>query len=71
MNTKELIELLSTLPPDMRVVVRGYEDGVDDVQGFRHTRLILNKNKGTWYYGAHEENNNGEVEAVELWGGNE
>jgi hypothetical protein len=31
MNIKELIAELQKHPPEMRVVVSGYEDGVDDI----------------------------------------
>ena len=32
MTIAELIRILQTHPPDMRVVVNGYEDGYDDLE---------------------------------------
>ena len=34
MKVKELIEKLSQLDPELMVVVRGYEGGVDEVSGY-------------------------------------
>ena len=31
MTVEELIQLLETYPPDLRVVVNGYEEGYDDL----------------------------------------
>lgn len=36
----------------MRVVVRGYEDGVDDIKKVKVVKLRLGSNK-EWYYGEH------------------
>ena len=33
MTIEELIQLLAQHPPDLRVVVNGYEDGFDDPDG--------------------------------------
>jgi hypothetical protein len=32
MDTEELIRILQTCPPDLRVVVSGYEEGYDDLE---------------------------------------
>ena len=55
MTIAELIEKLKEYPQDTRVVTRGYEGGVDDVDFVEETEIYLNYNKGVWYYGNHEE----------------
>lgn len=54
MTIAELIEELQNYPQDTRVVVRGYEGGVNDVDEVELTEIYLNYNAGTWYYGKHE-----------------
>jgi hypothetical protein len=53
MTIAELIEKLQKYPQDLRVVVRGYEGGVDDVDYVEETEIYLNHNTA-WYYGKHE-----------------
>jgi hypothetical protein len=53
MTVSELIEELQKYPQDIRVVVRGYEGGVDDVGYLEDTYISLNENTA-WYYGKHE-----------------
>jgi len=56
MTVAELIKELSKLEnQDARAVVRGYEGGVDDVDEITFMKISLDANKGTWYYGCHEE----------------
>jgi hypothetical protein len=53
MNVKELREKLAEYPDDMRVVLNGYEGGVEDVETVDEVILKLNiHNK--WYYVSHE-----------------
>jgi len=54
MIVSELIEKLKDLPPDTRVVVPGYEGGLDDMDTIEETEIYLNCNT-SWYYGPHEE----------------
>jgi hypothetical protein len=54
MTIAELIKEFEKYPQDTRVVVRGYEGGVDDVGGVKETEIYLNYNT-SWYYGKHEE----------------
>ena len=54
MLVKELIEELQSLNPEARVVVRGYEGGLEDVENCKEVYLDLNVNS-VWYYGKHEE----------------
>ena len=53
MNVKELMDRLSEFPQDMRVVISGFEGGVNDVQGAAEIEIFLNRNTA-WYYGRHE-----------------
>jgi len=59
MTIKELIETLSTLDPELRVVTRGYEGGYDDIawpvgkDSPNVIDLALHVNPA-WYYGNHE-----------------
>ena len=56
MTIHELIQLLAAHPPDMRVVVDGYEDGFDDLESHlirvREIRLDAGE---AWWEGRHRE----------------
>ena len=56
MTVSELIEELSKLEDqNARVVVRGYEGGVNDLRSdFDYIKIALDINLDTWYYGDHE-----------------
>ena len=54
MNVKELIQLLRKHPPEMRVIVDGYEGGYDDTRGLEIKNIALNAHK-EWYYGPHAD----------------
>ncbi len=54
MTIKELIETLSKFDPDTPVVIRGYEDGYNDVSIVRPKTMQLNVNEKHHYYGAHD-----------------
>ena len=47
MTTGELIRLLAEYPPDLRVVVDGYEDGYDDLSEGRIAPVKITLNTGT------------------------
>lgn len=53
MTVKELIEKLKEFDENMRVVVAGYEGGVDDANSAIAVKIKLNQNTA-WYYGKHE-----------------
>ncbi len=59
MKVKELIETLSQLDPELMVVIRGYEGGVDEVDKYELCDVELNVNT-EWYYGKHETLKKGE-----------
>ncbi len=56
MTVNELIRLLETHPPDLRVVVDGYEDGYDDLSPEQLRMVKISLNTGTReYVGAHDD----------------
>lgn len=66
MKVKELIEKLQQCDPEKMVVQQGYEGGHGEVTRVREIRLKLNVNTA-WYYGPHEEDKDGECEAINIW----
>ena len=50
MTVDELIRLLAKHPPDLRVVVNGYEDGYDDLapEQVATVKIALNTGKHRW-----------------------
>ena len=73
MTTHELARKLLE-GPDVRVVVRGYEGGVNDVSEISEPSPIALNISSKWYLGAHELNPYKEVTtetAIELRGVNE
>ena len=54
MTVGNLIELLKEHDPNLPVMVRGYEGGVDDVNVLEKIKVVLNSNTTEWYYGDHE-----------------
>ena len=54
MKVNELIEKLKACPQDARVVVPGYEDGMDEVTGTEEIFVMPDAHKDQWYYGIHD-----------------
>ena len=56
MTVQQLIDLLGNHPPDMRVVVNGYEGGYDDLspRQIAQIKIALNAGSSEWE-GKHEE----------------
>jgi len=53
MTVAALIEKLKEMPQDAMVVVRGYEDGVDEVDCIKECEVLTDYYEES-YYGAHE-----------------
>ena len=54
MTVRELIELLAAYPPELRVVVNGYEGGFDDVARERISVNRIELDRGEhWWEGRH------------------
>jgi hypothetical protein len=70
MNVQELIESLKSLPPDKKVVIRGYEEGYNDISEIREIRIVLRPDL-PWYYGQYLlGSKQDDIEAIELFGEN-
>ena len=78
MNIKELIEMLYQFDPETRVIVKGYEDGFNDISEVKEMSIMLNVHR-EWYYGVHDKPcpeykemlpNSTEVKAIYLGGKN-
>jgi hypothetical protein len=56
MTNKELIEHLSTLDPDTRIIVRGYEGGCTELETHKIKPMVvlLGYHGKSSYYGEHE-----------------
>ncbi len=70
MTAKELINLLQEQPPEIKVVVRGYEDGYNDIQQLKTLKLRKDIN-AKWYYGEYfQDDSEHSIDAIELYGEN-
>jgi hypothetical protein len=70
MTAKELILKLQQLEPDTKIVVRGYEDGYNDIIKLKEVKIKIAK-YAAWYYGEYEDSNDPDaVEAVDIFGEN-
>lgn len=70
MTAKELINLLQELPPEIKIVVRGYEEGYNDIQQLKPLKLRKKMN-AKWYYGEYFANDSEHsIDAFELYGEN-
>ena len=63
LKVKNLITLLSEMPADADVVLKGYEGGVDDVLNVKLVKIKKDIH-AEWYYGRHEIDEAGGVQAV-------
>ena len=70
MTAKELIVKLQQLEPDTKIVVRGYEDGYNDVIKLKEVKIKIAKN-AAWYYGEYEDSSDTDaIEAIDIFGEN-
>jgi hypothetical protein len=70
MTAAELISELQKLPPNTRIIVRGYEEGYNDILKLIPMKIKLNVHEH-WYEGAHEMSDDDiGIDAVELFGEN-
>ena len=70
MTVKELINELQMLPPDTKIVVRGYEDGYNDILKLITVR-IKQLPESKWYVGEYDESTDKDaVNAINLFGEN-
>jgi hypothetical protein len=70
MIADELIRHLQQLPPGTKIVVRGYEDGYNDILRLRPVKIKVNP-EAAWYYGEYLDNKGTDaIDAIELFGEN-
>ena len=71
MTTTELIQQLQSLPPETKVVVRGYEDGYNDILRLRVLKIKPNEN-AHWFEGEYEESKDADaIDCIDLYGENQ
>lgn len=71
MTAQELINHLKTLPPDTKIVVRGYEDGYNDILKLNSVKIKA-KVDAYWFDGEFENSDDaGATIAVDLYGENQ
>lgn len=63
MKVIDLLTLLSQMPSEADVVVKGYEGGVDDVVNVKLVKIKKNVND-EWYYGKHAIDEASDIQAV-------
>lgn len=70
MTAQELINHLQNLPPETKVVVRGYEDGYNDILKLRPVKIKPNENSH-WYDGEYADSKDDDtIDAIDLFGEN-
>lgn len=62
MTIKELKQKIENLPDEMKVLVNGYEDGLDEVSSAQVLPIKLNTNDQEWS-GPHEIDESSEAKA--------
>jgi hypothetical protein len=63
MNIRDLIETLSQLDPEMRVVVAGYEGGFNDITQIQPCEIRLNVHQD-WFYGSHAKADDPQIQSL-------
>ena len=70
MTASELIIELQKLSPDTKIVVRGYEDGYNDILKLKEVKIKRKEDSG-WYVGEYEDSTDADaVNAINLFGEN-
>jgi hypothetical protein len=75
MTAIELIHELKKLPYETKIIIRGYEDGYNDILKLEERQIIPHRHQVEWYYGEYEDVMKDDdklkaIKAVELWGKN-
>lgn len=70
MTVQELINHLQNQPPETKVVIRGYEDGYNDIFPLKKVK-IKPRVDAYWFDGEYEDSNDADaIDAVDLFGEN-
>lgn len=64
MNVEELIQALSQYPKDRKVLIRGYENGLDGLVATKEVAIV--PHQGAWYEGSYKATPAGNEKAVYL-----
>ena len=59
MTVEELIEKLAKFPPEMEVVVNGYEGGYTKLTEIEELKITNEPVNNAWYFGSYDEDDNG------------
>ncbi len=71
MTAQQLIQHLQTLPPTTKIVVRGYENGYNNILQLKEVK-IKPKANAHWYDGEFENSNDEDaITAIDLYGENQ
>jgi hypothetical protein len=70
MTASELIRKLNDLPPEIKIVVRGYENGYNDIIILKNRKITINKGRNWWDGEFIDSEENDAIQAVELFGDN-
>lgn len=71
MTVAELLKQLQSFPPDTKVVVRGYENGYNDILKFRVQKIKPNPTTH-WFDGEYEESDDADaIDSIDLYGENQ
>lgn len=65
LTVEQLISELQKYPKDFKVLIDGYEDGLDAVLSSKIVNVEYDESKA-WYYGPFEEVEKSEIKAVRL-----
>jgi hypothetical protein len=70
MTASELIRKLNDLLPETKIVIRGYENGYNDIILLKNRGIIINKERNWWDGEYIESTKSSAIHAVELFGEN-
>lgn len=71
MTAQQLIQQLQQLPPNTKIVVRGYEEGYNDILQLQEVKIKPNPN-AHWFDGEYEDSTDADaITAVDLYGENQ
>lgn len=71
MTAQELINQLQILPPHTKIVVRGYEDGYNDILELKEVKIKLNPNAYNWSGEYEDSISTDAIVAINLYGENQ
>lgn len=70
MTSQDLIQRLQTIPSNTKIVVRGYENGYNDIIELKPIKIEINVN-ANWYDGEYELSADDDAQsAIDLFGQN-